>query len=273
METRHLPLGKTVTHSTRYDAGQLCPVERRPSRQEIGLREELPFFGEDRWHAYELSWLNQKGKPVIAVGEIIFPCTTPNIIESKSLKLYCNSFNQTQFESEKIVQETMITDLSQVAGEQVKVHLIPPERFGLLQIAQPEGECLDGLDIDVVHYQPHPSLLETDEEVVDQSLHSNLLKTNCPVTGQPDWATVVINYHGQQIVKANLLAYLVSYRQHTDFHENCVERIFTDIMATCKPSRLMVYARFTRRGGVDINPYRSTDNEVEVANIDRFARQ
>ncbi|MBM9514589.1 NADPH-dependent 7-cyano-7-deazaguanine reductase QueF [Desulfogranum marinum] len=271
MVTKDLPLGKTVTHSTTYDAGQLCPVARGPARQKLGLHEELPFYGEDRWTAYELSWLNKKGKPVVAVGKIIFPCTTPNIIESKSLKLYCNSFNQTPFESEKIVQETMAKDLSRIAGEQVEVHLIPPERFELLRIAQPEGECIDGLDVDIVHYHIHPSLLETDEEVVEQSLHSHLLRTNCPVTGQPDWATIVINYHGQQIVKESLLVYLISYRHHTGFHENCVERIFIDIMSRCKPDRLLVYARFTRRGGIDINPYRSTENGF--ANIGRLARQ
>ncbi len=271
METKHLPLGKPVTHSTMYDAGQLCPVERRPARQQIGLHEKLPFYGEDRWTAYELSWLNPKGKPVVAIGEIIFPCTTPHIIESKSLKLYCNSFNQTQFESAGIVQETMTKDLSLIAGEQVKVRLITPERFELLQIAQPEGECIDGLDIDIVHYQARPDLLQTDGGIVDQSLHSHLLRTNCPVTGQPDWATVVIKYHGKQIVKESLLAYLISYRQHTGFHENCVEKIFTDIMSHCKPDRLMVYARFTRRGGIDINPYRST--KQCVTNIDRLARQ
>lgn len=271
METKHLPLGKTVTYSTMYDAGLLCPVEREPARKEIGLRGELPFYGEDRWTAYELSWLNKKGKPVVAVGEIIFPCTSPNIIESKSLKLYCNSFNQTQFESAEIVQETMTKDLSQVAGEQVKVHLISPENFEQLQVSKPEGECIDSLDIDVVQYQVQPALLATGVETVEQSLHSHLIRTNCPVTGQPDWATVVINYYGQQIVTESLLAYFISYRQHTGFHENCVERIFTDIMCRCKPHRLAVYARFTRRGGIDINPYRST--ERGVVNMDRFARQ
>ena len=271
MDTKHLPLGKSVTHSTMYDPRQLCPVARGPARREIGLREELPFYGEDRWTAYELSWLNKKGKPIVAVGQITIPCTTPHIIESKSFKLYCNSFNQTQFESEKIVQQTMTKDMSRIAGEHVEVNLITPEHFELLQPAQPEGECIDGLDIDVVHYQVHPNLLETDVEVVDQSLYSHLLRTNCPVTGQPDWATVVINYHGRQIVKESLLAYLISYRQHTGFHENCVERIFTEIMSHCKPYRLMVYARFTRRGGVDINPYRSTENRV--ASRERFARQ
>ena len=271
METKHLPLGKTVTYSTMYDPRLLCPVERGPAREQIGLREELPFYGEDRWTAYELSWLDQKGKPVVAVGEIIFPCTAPRIIESKSLKLYCNSFNQTQFESTELVGKTMTEDLSQMAGEQVGVHLILPRDFGQLQIANPEGECIDGLDIDVVHYQAHPDLLKTGVEIVDQSLHSHLLRTNCPVTGQPDWATVVIKYHGQEILKENLLAYLVSYRQHTGFHENCVESIFTDIMYHCKPYRLMVYARFTRRGGIDINPYRSTEHEV--VKVDRLARQ
>lgn len=271
METKHLPLGKKVTYSTMYDAGLLYPVERRSAREQIGLREELPFYGEDRWTAYELSWLNKKGKPVIAVGEIIFPCTAPHIIESKSLKLYYNSFNQTQFESTEIVQQTMTKDLSRMAGEQVRVRLILPENFEQLQISPPEGECIDGLDIDVVHYQVHPALLETGVEIVAQSLHSHLLRTNCPVTGQPDWATVVVKYYGPQIVKESLLAYLISYRQHTGFHENCVERIFNDIMYHCKPYRLVVYAHFTRRGGIDINPYRSTVSDV--VKIDRLARQ
>ncbi len=271
MEKKHLPLGKTVTYSTIYDPGLLCPVERESARQQIGVEEKLPFYGEDCWTAYELSWLNKKGKPVVAVGKIIFPCTAPHIIESKSLKLYCNSFNQNQFECIEIVQQTMTNDLSRVAGEQVKVHLISQENFEQLQIEKPEGECIDGLDINIVHYQTDPDLLETDLEIVDQSLCSHLLRTNCPVTGQPDWATVVIKYQGQQIVKESLLAYLISYRQHTGFHENCVESIFTDIMYHCKPYRLMVYACFTRRGGIDITPYRSTEHERVVP--DRLARQ
>lgn len=271
METKHLPLGKTASYSTMYDAGLLCPVARGPARQQIGLEEELPFYGVDSWTAYELSWLNPKGKPVIAVGEIVFPCTAPQIIESKSFKLYCNSLNQTRFDSPATVQKTMTKDLSRTAGEEVKVRLISAENFEQLQIAQPEGVCIDGLDIDVGHYQVAPDLLATGVDIADQSLHSHLLRTNCPVTGQPDWATVVIQYYGQHILEESLLAYLISYRQHTGFHENCVERIFTDIMSHCKPHRLMVYARFTRRGGIDINPYRS--NEYEVANRSRLARQ
>lgn len=271
METKHLPLGKTASYSTIYDPGLLCPVARGPARQQLGVEEELPFYGEDGWTAYELSWLNPKGKPVIAVGEIVFPCTAPQIIESKSFKLYCNSFNQTQFASPAIVRETMAEDLSRMAGEQVRVRLIPAENFEQLRIAQPEGECIDGLDIDVGHYKITPELLKTGVGTVDQSLHSHLLRTNCPVTGQPDWATVVIKYYGQHILQEGLLAYLISYRQHTGFHENCVERIFTDIMSHCKPYRLMVYARFTRRGGIDINPSRSSEHEA--AGSRRFARQ
>lgn len=271
METEHLPLGKTVSHSTLYDASQLCPVKRGSAREQIGIFSKLPFHGEDLWTAFELSWLTGKGKPVIAVGEIIFPCTTPHIIESKSLKLYCQSFNQTRFESLEMVRDIMEKDLGRVAGGSVRIQLIPPQRFELLQVVKPEGECIDDLDIDVEHYQVSPDLLQTEEDVVSKCLHSHLLRTNCPVTGQPDWATVVIKYQGQKIRKESLLAYLISYRQHTGFHENCVESIFTDIMNRCKPHHLTVYARYTRRGGIDINPYRST--EPVVAGKQRLARQ
>lgn len=271
METQHLLLGKTVAHPREYDADLLCPVPRGPAREQLGMVENLPFSGADLWTAFELSWLNEKGKPAIAVGEIVFPCTTPHIVESKSLKLYCNSFNQSRFGSMSTVRKIMEEDLSRTAGGKVVVRLIPPERFERLQVTRPEGECIDGLDIDVVHYQVHPDLLQSGKEAVGECLHSHLLRTNCPVTGQPDWATVVISYHGKKINRESLLAYLISYRQHTGFHENCIERIFTDIMHNCAPDTLTVYARFTRRGGIDINPYRST--QTVVAQHHRLARQ
>lgn len=271
MDTQHLPLGKSVTHSAEYDANQLCPVRRALAREGLGIVGKLPFNGVDLWTAFELSWLNEKGKPVVAVGEISFPCTTPNIIESKSLKLYFNSFNQTRFASTEMVREIMERDLGRVAEGPVTVRLILPEWFEHLQIAEPEGECIDGLDIAVEHYQVKPDLLCTEEETVSRSLHSHLLRTNCPVTGQPDWATVVIKYRGKKITRESLLAYLISYRQHTGFHENCVESIFMDIMHRCQPTDLTVYARFTRRGGIDINPWRSTG--LVVPKQRRLARQ
>lgn len=272
MNAQHLLLGKSVTHSPEYDAGQLCPVLRALAREQLGIVEKLPFNGVDLWTAFELSWLNEKGKPVVAVGEISFPCTTPNIIESKSFKLYFNSFNQTRFASTEMVRGIMEKDLSRVAGGgPVTVQLILPERFEYLQIAVPEGECIDGLDIAVGHYQVNPDLLCTEEETVSKCLHSHLLRTNCPVTGQPDWATVVISYRGKKINEDSLLAYLISYRQHTGFHENCVESIFMDLMHRCQPTDLTVYARFTRRGGIDINPWRSTGSVVPKQR--RLARQ
>ncbi len=267
---QHLPLGKSVSHSAEYDASQLCPIPRSPAREELGITGR-PFTGMDLWTAYELSWLNDKGKPVVAVGEITFPCWTPNIIESKSLKLYFNSFNQTRFSSMSLVHEIMERDLSQAAAGAVTVELLPPERFDRLQIVEPEGECLDGFDIDVEYYQVNPNLLSMEEKTVQRTLHSHLLRTNCPVTGQPDWATVVISYRGKKINEKNLLAYLISYRQHTGFHENCVERLFTDLLNRCAPDELTVSARFTRRGGIDINPYRST--KTIPTGRSRLARQ
>ncbi len=271
MDTQHLPLGKQVAHPSEYDAGQLCPVQRGPAREQLGITGTLPFNGVDVWTAYELSWLNPKGKPIVAVGEFTFPCSSPHIVESKSLKMYCNSLNQTRFDSVETVKNIMTEDLSRVSGEPVQVRLVLPEQFDSLQIVRPTGVCIDGLDIEVKRYKVCSELLKTKKEVVRETLHSHLLRTNCPVTGQPDWATVVINYQGPQIESKNLLAYLVSYRQHSGFHENCVEGIFTDIMHRCSPNQLTVYGRFTRRGGIDINPYRSTG--VIAATAHRLARQ
>lgn len=271
MNNPNIPLGKTVTHSATYDPEQLFPIERQLGRQEIGVVGNLPFYGEDLWTAYELSWLNNKGKPVVAVGEFIFPCTTTNIIESKSLKLYCNSFNQSRFSSWQLVQETMVKDLSRITGDSVQVRLIPVNNIEALQIVAPEGECIDELDVNISHYHANPLLLMTRKNVVNHTLHSHLLRTNCPVTNQPDWATIVVKYHGRQIIKESLLAYLISYRRHTGFHENCVEQIFTDILSHCRPKELTVYARFTRRGGMDINPFRST--KQCAMRMGRFIRQ
>lgn len=273
MDAEHLPLGKTVSYTTSYDPSLLCPVKRGPAREQLGIFSKLPFYGEDLWTAFELSWLNAKGKPVIAMGEFFFPCSSPNIVESKSFKLYCNSFNQTRFDSMEMVEAIMIKDLSRLVGEPIRGRLLSPAQFEFLQVVPPEGECLDELDIDVLHYQLRPELLETENQMVTECLHSHLLRTNCPVTGQPDWATVVISYNGREIRRESLLAYLISYRLHTGFHENCVETIFSHIVDRCKPDQLTVYGRFTRRGGIDINPYRSTDQCELTVGQQRLARQ
>lgn len=271
MNPNDIPLGKIVTYSTQYDPELLFAVDRKPARKEIGIEGSLPFYGEDVWTAYELSWLNSKGKPVVAIGEIIFPHTTTHIIESKSLKLYCNSFNQTRFASFEDVRQTMEKDLSVRAGGEVRVQLLAAHVFEEMCVVPAEGHCIDDLDIEIAAYEVQPELLKVGSKEVKECLHSHLLRTNCPVTGQPDWATVVVEYQGQEILPESLLAYIVSYRQHTGFHENCVETLFVDIMHHCKPQELRVYARFTRRGGIDINPYRST--QKTETRTHRLARQ
>jgi 7-cyano-7-deazaguanine reductase len=267
----NMPLGKTVGHSETYDPAHLFPVPRQAARNALGIVSVLPFHGIDIWNAYELSWLDPKGKPCVAMGELSFPCESESIVESKSLKLYLNSFNQTRFDAPEIVAKTLQVDLSAVAGAPVAVHLLMPEEFGKMQICAPHGQCLDSLDIGMDTYQREPGYLTTSFVEIEEALYSHLLRTNCPVTGQPDWATVLIDYSGKAIDHEGLLRYLVSFRRHTGFHENCVERIFMDILNLCQPDRLSVNARFTRRGGLDINPHRST-YETRFSNT-RLARQ
>jgi 7-cyano-7-deazaguanine reductase len=268
---KNMPLGKTVGHSETYDPSHLFPVPRQAARTALGLVSALPFHGVDIWNAYELSWLNPKGKPCVAMGALSFPCESESIVESKSLKLYLNSFNQTRFDAPEMVAKTIQQDLSAVAGAPVAVHLLLPEDFYGMQIGTPQGQCLDSLDIGMDTYQRDPGYLTTGSNKVEEILYSHLLRTNCPVTGQPDWATVMIDYAGNSIDHGGLLRYLVSFRRHTGFHENCVERIFMDILNLCQPDRLSVNARFTRRGGLDINPQRSTD-QTRFSNT-RLARQ
>jgi len=269
-----LPLGRPTTYSTGYDAGLLCPVPRRFKRDELGLDAELPFGGIDIWNAYEISWLNPKGKPVVAVGEFRVPCISPNLIESKSLKLYLNSFNQTRFAAIGEVEEVIAADLGRAAGAPVEVHLSGSGRFAAQVISALPGRCLDDLDIEVSTYRLAPELLAGAADpvrIVTEELYSDLLKSNCLVTSQPDWGSALIRYRGPKIDEAALLRYLISFRQHNEFHEQCVERIFVDLMRFCAPERLTVYARYTRRGGLDINPFRS-NWQAEVENL-RLARQ
>ena len=250
------PLGRNVDYPRDYDAGLLFPIPRSQGRAGLGLRgDALPFAGHDRWHAYELSWLDPHGKPVVATLTLDVPADTPNLVESKSLKLYLNSFNATRFEDPAEVRERIGADLSRAAGGPVSVRDgVPAATAGSV------GVDLDALEVAIDCYgPPDATLLHADpHDAAEETLRSNLLKSNCPVTGQPDWASVHIAYTGPRIDRAGLLRYLVSFRDHCEFHEQCVERIFVDVMARCRPRRLSVEARYTRRGGLDINPWRAT---------------
>ncbi|MGY2282381.1 NADPH-dependent 7-cyano-7-deazaguanine reductase QueF [Pseudomonas gingeri] len=270
----HSPLGKSSEYIATYTPSLLFPIPRAAKWAELGLSADtLPYRGVDFWNCFELSWLMPSGKPVVAIGEFSIPADSPNIIESKSFKLYLNSLNQTLFTDTPSLEAVLRADLSAAAGKPVGVRV---RSLGDVQaegvVALP-GVCIDDLEISVSDYaHPRPELLRCDESrVIEESVHSHLLKSNCPVTSQPDWGSVVVEYRGAALDHASLLAYLVSFRQHSDFHEQCVERIFLDLQRLLKPEKLTVYARYVRRGGLDINPYRSTE-AVEFQNL-RLVRQ
>ena len=273
-------LGKASAYVDHYDASLLFPIPRLTKRLEIGVGAAPPFFGADLWTAFELSWLNQRGKPQLALAHFIVPCETPNIIESKSFKLYLNSFNNTRFHDAAEVQARLRADISEAAwrdapqASSVGVKLLLPELFDREPLHELDGLSLDRLDVECTRYTPAPDLLTAafDEQPVSEVLTSNLLKSNCLVTGQPDWGSVRISYSGPQINEEGLLQYLVSFRNHNEFHEQCVERIFMDLWTQCKPVKLTVYARYTRRGGLDINPFRTSYPQGLPANV-RTARQ
>ncbi|MGF1799290.1 NADPH-dependent 7-cyano-7-deazaguanine reductase QueF [Vibrio gigantis] len=273
-ELAGLTLGQKTEYSNQYDASLLQPVPRSLNRDDLALNGDLPFVGHDIWTMYELSWLNTNGLPQVAVGEVFIPATSPNLIESKSFKLYLNSYNQTQFENWDQVTEHLAQDLSACAGETVIVNVNSVTEYTNQPIVTMEGDCIDNQDIQITSYDFEASLLEgaAGEQEVEETLHSHLLKSNCLITNQPDWGSVEIAYSGKQIDREALLRYLVSFREHNEFHEQCVERIFTDIMKYCAPSKLTVFARYTRRGGLDINPYRSTEQDRPNHNK-RMARQ
>ncbi|MBS4167385.1 NADPH-dependent 7-cyano-7-deazaguanine reductase QueF [Parachlamydia sp. AcF125] len=265
------PLGKQTKYVTLYSPGLLFAIPRTLARSKIGL-STLPFTGMDIWNSYEVSWLDEKGKPQIAFGEFHFPYDTPNIIESKSFKLYLNSFNQTKVRSLEKLQEILEQDLSNVSLGSVKVKLYSPSDFKKQSLHEFSGTCLDGLEIETDTYSVFPEFLSTaPQEEVEEAVYSELLKSNCLATGQPDWGTVLIRYVGKKIEHAGLLKYIISYRNHSGFHEDCVEKIFHDISTHCKPEKLTVYARYVRRGGLDINPFRS-NFEVAPPNL-RLNRQ
>lgn len=250
------PLGRATSYPSQYAPELLFPIARDLSREQ--LPKPVPvFYGFDIWTGYEISWLDASGKPSVAIAEFRVPCESQCIIESKSFKLYLNSYNQSRFASTDEVIQRMEQDLSAAAGAQVAVQFFALDEY--LPCNSVKGVCLDQLPLDNPLYHPDSSLLRLGEGAqVDECVYSDLLKTNCPVTGQPDWASVIIHYRGRPIDHQSLLAYIVSFREHQDFHEHCVERMFADIMQVCRPEYLSVYARYTRRGGLDINPYRSS---------------
>ncbi|ABV88220.1 NADPH-dependent 7-cyano-7-deazaguanine reductase QueF [Shewanella pealeana] len=273
-ELSELTLGKSTGYQEQYDASLLQGVPRKLNRDAIGLTQELPFHGCDIWTGYELSWLNAKGKPMVAIAEFSLSFDSKNLIESKSFKLYLNSYNQTRFENAQAVQERLVQDLSACAMGDVTVKVIEPKQFSHQRIVELPGTCIDDLDIEVDDYSFNPDyLVESvdNKAIVAETLTSNLLKSNCLITSQPDWGTVMIRYQGPKIDREKLLRYLISFRQHNEFHEQCVERIFVDLKRFCQCAKLTVYARYTRRGGLDINPYRS-DFEHPAEN-QRLARQ
>lgn len=253
-----LTLGQTTAYIAHYSPELLQAVPRTLGREAIGLGSDLPFVGYDDWHGYELSWLNLKGKPQVALATFKVPFDSPNLVESKSFKLYLNSLNQTQFESVATLTQTLEKDLSHCAGAAVHVTLHSVNDFEAFTASALPGQCLDELDITVDQYDYTPSLLCTKqgEEVVQEQLHSHLLKSNCLITNQPDWASVYIDYQGPALDHESLLRYFISFRSHNEFHEQCVERIFNDIWQLGSFERLVVCARYTRRGGLDINPVR-----------------
>ncbi|BDU19631.1 NADPH-dependent 7-cyano-7-deazaguanine reductase QueF [Dyella sp. GSA-30] len=256
----HSPLGKTTIYADRYDPSLLFPIPRQAKRDEIGVDgNALPFHGLDIWNAYELSWLDTRGKPVVAIMTCHVPATSPAIIESKSFKLYLNGFAGERMDSRSALVEVLERDLSQAAGASVEVQLsdVSARDHAIVDL---DGTLIDALELDIDDYGPPKSAyLHADETVVvEETLVSNLLRSNCPVTGQPDWGSVQIAYRGPRIDAAGLLRYLVSFRNHNEFHEQCVERIYVDIQRHCGPQALSVYARYTRRGGLDINPFRSS---------------
>ncbi|MFN3964769.1 MAG: NADPH-dependent 7-cyano-7-deazaguanine reductase QueF [Silanimonas lenta] len=267
-------LGKDVAYPTAYDPGLLFPIPRREARARLGLGEALPFVGVDVWNAYELSWLDSRGKPQVALAELRVPAASPQLIESKSLKLYLNAFAQERFANAEALRATLVADLSAAAGAPVSVSLIAPTSPQAFPVSVLPGELIDSLPIAIEHYgPPDPGLLVADAaEWGEETLVSHLFRSNCPVTGQPDWASLQIAYAGPRLDRAGLLRYLVSFRTHSDFHEACVERIFLDLLARCAPAKLAVYARFTRRGGLDINPFRALPGAAMPDNL-RLSRQ
>ena len=271
---KSLKLGQKTEYASQYDRALLQPVPRALNRDGLGITQNQPFtIGADIWTAYEISWLNEKGLPQVAIADIYLDYQSQNLIESKSFKLYLNSFNQSKFADFNAVQQTMQRDLSECAQGDVKVRLNPVAVYDSQKINHLQGDCIDEQDIEITSYEFNADWLKdcVSDEIVEEKLVSHLLKSNCLITNQPDWGTLHIHYIGKKINHEKLLRYVVSFRQHNEFHEQCVERIFCDLMHYAKPEKLTVYARYTRRGGLDINPFRS--NFENLPENLRLARQ
>ena len=271
---KSLKLGQKTEYASQYDRTLLQPVPRALNRDGLGITQNQPFtIGADIWTAYEISWLNEKGLPQVAIADIYLDYQSQNLIESKSFKLYLNSFNQSKFADFNTVQQTMQRDLSECAQSDVKVRLNPVDVYDSQKIDHLQGDCIDEQDIEITSYEFNADWLKdcVSDEIVEEKLVSHLLKSNCLITNQPDWGTLHIHYVGKKIDHEKLLRYVVSFRQHNEFHEQCVERIFCDLMHYAKPEKLTVYARYTRRGGLDINPFRS--NFENLPENLRLARQ
>ena len=271
---KSLKLGQKTEYASQYDRTLLQPVPRALNRDGLGITGNQPFtIGADIWTAYEISWLNEKGLPQVAIADIYLDYQSQNLIESKSFKLYLNSFNQSKFANSNAVQQTMQRDLSECAQGDVKVRLNPVAVYDSQKIDHLQGDCIDEQDIEITSYEFNADWLKdcVSDEIVEEKLISHLLKSNCLITNQPDWGTLHIHYIGKKINHEKLLRYVVSFRQHNEFHEQCVERIFCDLMYYAKPEKLTVYARYTRRGGLDINPFRS--NFENLPENLRLARQ
>ena len=267
------PLGKPATYSGNYRPDLLFPIARAPFRESLGISSTPPFYGYDLWNSYELSWLNPKGKPISAIAQFVLPCASVNLIEAKSFKLYLNSFHQTRFDSVEEVTAILKQDLGQCAQAPIALEIAPLTTIYSCELGRPEGICLDTLDIEVDQYTVNPALLLSDaNEIVTETVYSDLLKSNCLGTGQPDWGSIKITYTGPKIDHAQLLKYIISYRHHHEFNEHCIERIFMDVLQHCQPQDLTVYGNYTRRGGLDTNTCRSTDPQIPIDST-RFFRQ
>ena len=271
---KSLKLGQKTEYASQYDRTLLQPVPRALNRDGLGITQNQPFtIGADIWTAYEISWLNEKGLPQVAIADIYLDYQSQNLIESKSFKLYLNSFNQSKFADFTAIQKTMQRDLSECAQGDVKVRLNSVAVYDSQKIDHLQGYCIDEQDIEITSYEFNADWMKdcVSNEIVKEKLVSHLLKSNCLITNQPDWGTLHIHYVGKKIDHEKLLRYVVSFRQHNEFHEQCVERIFCDLMHYAKPEKLTVYARYTRRGGLDINPFRS--NFENLPENLRLARQ
>jgi len=268
-----LPLGRDTSYPDKYAPTLLCPISRADSRVPLGLSGDLPFGGVDIWNAWDLTWLDAGGLPAAATAEIYVPADSPNIVESKSMKLYLSSFAMSSFSSPAEVAETIARDLSVCAGRNIKVVVLPLASTEARCVSRLAGTCLDTMQVACSNWEVDASLLQADRETtVSEDLHTHLLRGLCPVTSQPDIGSLQISYRGPRIDAASLLRYVVSYRQHNDFHEACVERMFVDLMARCAPVSLSIHARYQRRGGLDINPFRSNNETDRPFNL-RLWRQ